>query len=47
MNDELQKKIDDMLRRLEQLEQWKAARENQQLVYPLDFISQQIIAGAA
>jgi len=42
---ELQKQLQDVLKRLETLEQWKVARENQQLTYPLDYVSQQIIAG--
>lgn len=43
--EEVQRKLDDTLKRVEKLEEWKAARESQQLTYPIDFVSQQIIAG--
>lgn len=45
MDDETKKKIDDMLKRIEALEAWQKQRQDQQLTFPLDFISQQIIAG--
>lgn len=34
----------DLIKRIEALEKWKADRERQQIVYPLDFQSQQILA---
>lgn len=45
-NDDIQKKIDDLLKRVETLESWKAEEEVQQLTFPLDYISQQVIAGS-
>lgn len=43
--EEIQKTIQDLLKRMEDLDQWKRSKENQQLNYPLDFVSQQIIIG--
>ena len=34
----------NLLKRIEVLEKWKADRERQQIVYPLDFQSQEILA---
>lgn len=45
MNEDTEKKVQDLLKRVEALEAWKAERANQQLTYPLDFVSQQIISG--
>lgn len=42
---ESDKKVEDLLKRVEALEEWRGARESQQLTYPLDYVSQQIIAG--
>jgi len=42
---DLTKKVEDFETRFKDLEAWKVAKETQQLQYPLDFVSQQIIQG--
>ena len=46
MATDTQNVVEDLLKRVEELEAWKAAREAQQLSFPLDFTSQQILIGS-